>query len=199
MKKVIICIIAILSLTGCGYSEIFNNDNNTTDDTVKDNVKNNDEIQTSTTSAIEVNLGQNIEYPDNYIISFISSSFNQKIVPTSPDSYYTYYEVKDKDSNTYLLLKTTIKNLGAETLDGEKLPSATLIYDDKYKYNFSLITETDDGSDLEGYDWYLDIDPLKTKKIWYMVEVPKEVENSTEKSLVVEYQFNNKIYHIIIR
>ena len=200
MKKIIIYILLILVLSGCGYEETFTiGNNNITDETVSDNIDDNKEENKSSNNPVEVNLGQNIEFSDNYIISFISSNFSQKIVPTNPDSFYTYYEVQDKSINTYFMLKTTIKNLGGETLSGEKLPSATLIYDNKYKYNLSLITETDDSSDLEGYDWYMDIDPLKTKKIWYYVEIPIEIENSNEKSLVVEYQFNNKIYDIIIR
>lgn len=201
VKSLVVLLFVGVFLTGCSYSDLKPkstvNDNNS-DDSVKDN-NNNNNSKGSSSKAIDVSIGQNIEYSDNYIISFMDSLFTQRLNPSNPDSYYHYYEAKDKSSNTLFVLKTTIKNLGGETLDGDSLPQAKLIYDGKYKYDLSNITEEDDGSDLEGYSWYMDIEPLKTKKIWYEVEVPLEVENNTDKSLVVEYNINNKTYHLKIR
>ena len=160
---------------------------------------NNKQQTNKKTKAIDVSIGQNIEYDDNYTISFLDYLFTQRINPSNPDSYYHYYEAQDKSSNTLFVLKTTIKNLGGETLDDDSLPGATLIYDGKYKYELEKITEEDDGSDLDGYSWYMDIDPLKTKKIWYKVEVPLDLENNTDKSLEVEYNINNKTYRLKVR
>lgn len=203
MKKVlvtIICGILALFITGCSYSEVFNNSNDKDANTgVTDNEENTNTPSKEEVKGIEVAIGQNIQYDDNYNISFIESSFKQKVEPSNPESYYHYFEPKDTSSNTFLVLKTVIKNLGTETLDGEKLPKAKLIYDGKYKYDAQLITEEDDGSDLDSYDWYMDIDPLKTKKIWYLVEVPKEIETNTQASLVMQYQINGKTYDVKIR
>ena len=203
MKKIkifVITTVILLGLTGCSYSDIFGGKDKIDNDSANANIKDtSNKTNSSSNKAVDVDLGQQIEYPDNYTISFLSSNFTKKVVPTNPDSYYSYYEAKDKDNNTYFVLKTNIKNLGTEKLEGEKLPDAKLIYDEKYKYDAFLVTEEDDGSDLEGYDWYMDIDPLKTKKIWYLVEIPNEVENETNKSLVMEYQFNDKTYHVSIR
>lgn len=200
VKTLVISILLGTFLTGCSYSDLTGkskvNDNN--DSSVKDGTNNSNQ-QNKNTKAIDVSIGQSIEYDDNYIISFIDYLFTQRINPSNPDSYYSYYEAQDKSSNTLFVLKTTIKNLGGETLDGDSLPGATLIYDGKYKYELQKITEKDDGSDLEGYRWYMDIDPLKTKKIWYKVEVPLDLENNTDKSLEVEYNINNKTYRLKVR
>lgn len=203
MKKVLIAIICgvfALSITGCSYSEVIGNKkNNDTNTGVSNNQEDTKKQSKEETKGIDVSIGQNIQYDDNYNISFIESSFKQKVEPSNPDSYYNYFEPKDTSSNTFLVLKTVIKNLGTETLDGEKLPKAKLIYDGKYKYDAQLITEEDDGSDLDSYSWYMDIDPLKTKKIWYLVEVPKEVETNTQATLVMQYQINGKTYNVKLR
>ena len=79
------------------------------------------------------------------------------------------------------------------------LGSFKLIYDGKYKYDAITVMEEDDGSELSQYSFYMDIDPLTTKKIWYMVEVPQEIESNTNASLVMQYNFNSKTYNVKIR
>lgn len=177
-------------VTGCGNDAI-------KDTGVSDNKKKSETKETSTKKGIDVSIGQNIQYDDNYNISFEDSLFCEKIEPTNPDSYYTYYPAGN--GNTYLVVKTLIKNLGADTLSGSKLPKAKLIYNNKYNYDAKLMTEEDDGSKVEQYDWYMDIEPLKTKKIWYAVEVPKEVESNSEVGLILQYQINSKIYNVKVR
>ena len=203
MKKVlvvIICVVFLLSTTGCKYSSIIGNrKNNDTNSGVSNNHKDTKDLNKEETKDIDVSIGQNIQYDDNYNISFIESSFKKTVEPSNPDSYYYYFEPKDTSSNTFLVLKTVIKNLGTETLDGKKLPKAKLIYNGKYKYDAQLITEEDDGSDLKSYNWYMDIEPLKTKKILYLVEVPQEVEINTQAGLIMQYQINGKTYNVKIR
>lgn len=201
MKKILITLISgilILTTSACGSNtHVYNNnESNNNGTSVNDNDSSNEKEETK--KAVDVKIGQNIQYDDNFNISFQSSLFTDKLNPSKPDSFYHYYEVKDS-SNTNFVLKTNIKNLGTETLEGDKLPDATLIYDGKYKYEMQLITEEDDGSDLQGYDWYMDIDPLKTKKIFYMVEVPDEVETNTSASLVVQYEIDSTIYNVVVR
>ena len=45
----------------------------------------------------------------------------------------------------------------------------------------------------------MDIEQLKTKKIWYLVEVPQEVEINTQAGLIMQYQINGKTYNVKIR
>lgn len=189
-------------ISGCSYSEVFNNDesNDNNNNNQSSSVNDNENIPDSTpveTETIEVAIGQNIQYDNHYNIAFNETLFTQEVEPTSPGSYYTYFPAGD--GNVYLVLKTVIKNLGTNTLEGENLPTAKLIYDDKYNYDATLITESDDSSELEQYDWYMDIDPLKTKKIWYIVEVPVEVQSNTDTSLVMQYKIDGKTYEVKIR
>lgn len=180
-----------------------NSNNSNSNVIIRDNDNSNDNGSDNNTNTkqktINLEIGQSIDYADNYSIEMISANYSQNVKPTKPDSYYSYYEIKDKSLNTYVVLKTKIKNLGADTLEGDNLPKATLIYDNKYKYDAFSITELDDGSDLEGYDWYQDIDPLKTKKIWYLVEVPLEVKDNTEKSVKIQFEIDDKIYLVNVR
>lgn len=190
----------LLSLdTGNTVNVIDNNKNNTT---IKDNDDNDNSGSTGQTTqeeVIEVEIGKTIEDSENYSMQLISSSFSNKVKPSKPKGYYSYYEIKDKKANTYFVLKTKIKNLGAETLDGDSISKAILVYDEKYRYDTFGIFEEDDGSDIESYSWSLDIEPLKTKKIWFIVEVPLEVSINKEKTLKAEFEINGKIYHVKIR
>ncbi len=193
MKKLgILLVVTLLFMTtGCGNTK-------PEDNGVSDN-KGDTEVKTNTNNkkGIEVGIGQNVQYDDNYNIAFQEMLFTEKVQPTNPDSYYTYYPAGD--GNTYLVLKTVVKNLGTDTLSGKKLPKGKLIYDKKYNYDARPMTETDDGSEVQQYDWYMDIEPLQTKKIWYTVEVPKEAETNTSGSLIMQYQINNKTYDVKLR
>lgn len=161
-------------------------------DTSASNTKNNTEKQYA-----EVNIGQSITVEDYLEYSFIDSKFTNKIEPTKPKSYYHYYEAKSGD-NILLAIKTKIKNLQTEEFDGEQLPIATVLYDGKYKYSCTLIVEEDDGSDLDGYDWYMDIEPLKSKTFYYYAELPQEAKEDG-KPLVLRIDLKENSYELKIR
>ena len=79
---------------------------------------------------------------DIYSFSITQNDENKTIMAkngeqTAIDQYLgdTHSTTIVKDGNTYLVLKTVIKNLGTEILAGEKLPKGKLIYDEKYKLN----------------------------------------------------------------
>ena len=189
MKKVLILLligITAFTVTGCGGESSGSNN------------KEKSEAQSSNTKkGIEVKVGQNIEYADNYNISFTDTNFSTKVKPTNPGSEYTYFLADN--GNTYLILKSVIKNEGDDTLKGSKLPKAKLIYDNRYHYDAMLVTEEDDGSDLQQYKQFMNIEPLKTKKIWYLVEIPQKVETNSQTSLIMQYKINRKIYNVVIR
>ena len=145
----------------------------------------------------EVNIGQTINIDDYLEYSFVDTNFTKKIEPSNPDSYYHYYEAKSSD-NIMLAVKTKIKNLGTEEFDGEKIPKATMLYDGKYKYNCNLIVEDDDGGDLNGYDWYMDIEPLKSKNFYYYAELPQEARDDG-KTLTLRIDLKGNSYELKIR
>lgn len=168
------------------------NISSTTNDINASNIKNNTEKQYA-----EVNIGQAITVEDYLEYSFMDSKFTNKLEPTNPKSYYHYYEAKSGD-NILLAIKTKIKNLQTEEFDGEQLPKATVLYDGKYKYSCTLIVEEDDGSDLDGYDWYMDIEPLKSKTFYYYAELPQEAKEDG-KPLVLRIDLKENSYELKIR
>lgn len=174
-------------------SKISNATNNDGSGAITDN-KNNTTLDKQ---YAQVNIGQTITIEDFLEYSFIETKFTTKLEPSQPDLYYHYYEAKSAD-NTLLGIRTKIKNLQTEQYDGEKLPKATVMYDGKYKYDCKLIVEEDDGSDLQGYDWYMDIEPLKSKNFYYYVELPKEVETDG-KSLTLRIDLKSNSYELKIR
>lgn len=173
-------------------------------DTKNDSI--NSTISNSQTSSIkdntkkqyaEVSVGQTITIEDYLEYSFIETNFTNKLEPSNPKSYYHYYEAKSSE-NILLTVKTKIKNLQAEEFEGKQLPKATIIYDGKYKYNCTIIVEEDDGSDLDGYDWYMNIEPLKSKTFYYYAELPQEAKEDG-KSLTLRIELKNNSYELKIR
>lgn len=128
-----------------------------------------------------VKKGDKLSKKDLSEVTIKSIKFTDKVEPSNPSSYYTYYEVKDT-SNTYLALKINVKNLKGDSLDADKVMNAKLIYNDKYTYDcFSTIEK--DGTFT--YTNITSIDPLKKSVIYYLFEVPKEVKDGD-----VELQIN---------
>lgn len=162
----------------------------TKDDTKENNSKEDKEFA-------QVKMGQKITIEDYLQYTFVKSKFSKKIEPSNPDSYYSYYEAKGT-GNILLSVQTDIKNLTSTEFNGKNIPKATIIYDNKYEYSCNIIVEEDDGSDLEGYDWYMNIQPLKSKKFYYYVEIPKEFEKD-EKSLALRITLQDYSYELKIK
>ncbi len=179
---------AISKVTDIKKDNISSIANNTETSNIKDNIEK---------QYAEVSVGQTITVDDYLEYSFIDTKFTNKLEPTNPKSYYHYYEAKSAD-NILLSIKTKIKNLQSEEFDGEQIPKATVLYDGKYKYSCTLIVEEDDGSDLDGYDWYMDIEPLKSKNFYYYAELPKEAREDG-KPLVLRLDLKGNSYELKIR
>lgn len=162
----------------------------TKNDTKENNAKEDKEFA-------QVKMGQKITIEDYLQYTFVKSKFSKKIEPSKPDSYYSYYEAKGT-GNILLSVQTDIKNLTSTEFNGKNIPKATIIYDNKYEYSCNIIVEEDDGSDLEGYDWYMNIQPLKSRKFYYYVEIPKEFEKD-EKSLALRITLQDYSYELKIK
>lgn len=139
---------------------------------------------------ISLNETISSEYWD---FTLTSHKFADKVVPQNPKDYYSYYEVKDP-LNTKLVISVSAKNIYSESLDESKLPDMRAIYDGKYEYlSFNI---WDKNGDFESYEY---IAPLTNAKAVYIFEVPKEVANSTDKSLELEFTFNGEAYRYKVR
>ncbi len=117
-----------------------------------------------------------------------------RVEPENPIGYYENSIVPKDKNNRFLVLKTVIKNLKEEKLTGEEIPSSTMIFDDQHKYETTIISEEEEGSKLNNQSSLMEIPPLLTKNIWYLVEIPEDI--SSESNFVMEYQIKNQNYHV---
>lgn len=181
-----------------GTSSITDITNNGTNSTIGDidNTNNSNDVEEKIEYK-EVKIGQTVTVEEYLEYSFLSDKFTKKLNPSKPDSYYHYYEAKSSD-NILLVIKTKIKNLQTEEINGEDLPVATLVYDGKYKYSCNLVLEEDDGSDLDDYKSWMEIEPLKKRTFYYYAELPKEVKNDG-KSLSLIITLKDEVYEVKIR
>lgn len=168
MKKImgLIVFITIILAFGClPKKNTLENQNKKEEKTINDN---NEE-------PIIIYESQGIFFEDYIDISFEGSLFTDKIEPDNAvDKYVDSMEPKDKN-NTFVLLKTVFNNIGTEKINGEELPRATMIYNDKHRYDITVLTDEGDGSELNTYNFMMDIEPSLSRKIWYAAEIPKEI------------------------
>jgi len=134
-------------------------------------------IPTPTQNLIEeVVLGQTVAVPDITEFTLRKVYFAKKILPPTPDGYYTYYEAKEIGT-TYLDIVIVYKNLQTTGIEADRFGSVRVIYDEKYDYMSFSIIEDNGGSDFT-YTSITDINPLQMGTIHYLAEVPDEVEVS---------------------
>lgn len=135
---------------------------------------------------LPVAVGDTIEKEDFAKIVLKDISFADAVYPTSPDYYY-YYEVENQD-NTYLAIKTDLTNLKDSGRQVEKFMGVKAIIEDKYTYTGFAVADEDGGQSLSTYET---IDPLTTRMVYYLVEVPDSVK---DKSIKIIFNFDGKEY-----
>lgn len=121
-----------------------------------------------------ITLGK--EYTDNatMTVKFEKVFFTNRLDPSRTDGYYSYYEAKN--GKKYLVTKIKVKNLKGSSLSDEDVTGIKCVYDGKYQYDGFICTEAEDGSDL---DIYTSIEPLDSRTMYYLIEVPAEVEKGS--------------------
>ena len=135
---------------------------------------------------------------DNFCeFNILGTSFSKDIVPSNPTGYYSYIEGKD-DSQKYFELTMNVKNLNTSAVKQDSLLSVKLKYDNNYEYNCSLVTEDASGNELEDFPNLYNIEPLKSLKYRFVVEVPKDLE-SDGKPLKATITANGNTYVYNVR
>ncbi|WP_240765101.1 hypothetical protein [Paenibacillus dendritiformis] len=114
-----------------------------------------------------------LEIADFAELTIQGAKFANKIAPPNPDSFYSYYEVKDA-SNTYFDTVIKVKSLLTEGKSADEFVSVKVIYDNKYEYNAFSTIEDKGGADFT-YTNITSIEPLKTGTLHFIAEVPAEV------------------------
>ncbi|SFE52153.1 hypothetical protein SAMN04487969_103192 [Paenibacillus algorifonticola] len=105
-------------------------------------------------------------------VTLTKTEFTSKVVPPKPDSFYTYYEVKDAE-NIYLDVVLKFKSLLSSSKSADDFASVQVKYDSKYEYeSFSTIEES--GGSNFTYTNITSIEPLKTGVLHFIAELPKE-------------------------
>lgn len=116
--------------------------------------------------------------------------FSNTLYPPRPGSYYQYYEAPT--GKTYLILKMTAKNLKGTDLKYDAIAGVSCTYNEKYKYSTFACFEQDGGANLNGYSSQYAIAPLDSGILYYLAEVPAEVESGTvEISLYIAGEYYN--------
>lgn len=135
------------------------------------------------------NLNDVLQFPGNFEVSMVSSEFATRVDPPKPAQFFSYYEVKDADK-VYVHAVFHVKNLGGQSLRADRVLDLELTYDGKYKYTGFSTMESDGGSDFT-YTNISSIAPLTSRVMHYLIEVPKEVQDSG-KSLSYTLTLDNK-------
>ncbi|WP_405106169.1 bZIP transcription factor [Paenibacillus sp. FSL K6-1217] len=123
------------------------------------------------------------------------TSFDKKIIPSNPGSFYTYYEAKEPGT-TYLAITLKVKNLAGEAMDAEDVAEVEVTYDNKYKYSTFDTMEEKGGEDFT-YTSLSEIEPLKNGTLVFLAEVPDEVKSSG-KPLYADFNIGGETYRYTI-
>ncbi|MBG9793739.1 phage lipoprotein [Paenibacillus dendritiformis] len=132
-----------------------------------------------------------LEIADFAELTIQGAKFANKITPPNPDSFYSYYEVKDA-SNTYFDTVIKVKSLLTEGKSADEFVSVKVVYDNKYEYNAFSTIEDKGGADFT-YTNITSIEPLKTGTLHFIAEVPAEVAKD-KKPIQVVVSVNGEDY-----
>ena len=100
------------------------------------------------------------------------------IEPPNTSGFYTYYETKSDDV-IYFHAIMSIRNISTSNLDLEKSTSFNVTINNT-EYTLSPLVESPDGSKLSS-SWFDPIEPLTTRRVHYMGEVPASARDSDAK------------------
>ena len=141
---------------------------------------------------INVSLNESFSQPVIAELTVNNTEFTDKVVPTNPASFYTYY--KADDGKVYFVANGILKNLKKEKEDMDKLVSVEAVYGDGYKYHCMLLR--DRRGDLDGMYEY--IDPLQPENVKIAVQLPAEAATNN-KPLKLVFNLSTKKYVLVIR
>ena len=125
-------------------------------------------------NAKAIKINDVLENEDIAKAVFKSVKFTTDLLPSNTSGYYNHYPV-DNAANTYLVVRFDITNNQTSARDCEEFVNVTATFMDKYTYTGFVVVEDTDG---KGFSSYEDIDPLSTRKLYCLIEVPKTVAES---------------------
>lgn len=149
-----------------------NTENEQVNETISDTLATTPE---TTSQYTEISLNQNIAISDVCEFSITGIKYGDIIEPSNKgDSVYNYYEIGNS-SNTYADVLLSLKNLDTSNIVPTDVVSVTLKYSEKYEYTCYIVAESD-----HFFDTYPIIEPLSTREVQCLFEVPDEVATSSD-------------------
>lgn len=121
----------------------------------------------------ELNFNANNEIPEYLSYSLKRIEASDKILPSNPTSYYTYYEAKT-EGNVYLDIVLDVQNLQTISADVSDLLGVTITANG-VEYTGFAVAEDEDG---KNFDQYCSIAPLDNITIHLLTEIPSSEINS---------------------
>lgn len=144
----------------------------------------------------EIKKGDTVTVDGYADVSVIKHKFSQKIEPSKPGSFYTYYESKEEDS-TYFAIIIKAKNLHTSGVVADEIANVSLLFDNQYDYPTFSVVEENGGKDFT-YSNITSVNPLKTTTLYYLVEIPNEVAKS-DKPLKATINVKDKVFEYTVR
>ena len=144
-------------------------------------------LNTVVSNALPFNPGEQLDLADFAKIVFKKVSYTEDILPSNTSSSYSHYQIDDAN-NTYLVAEFEVTNYQSTGKEPDKFVCATVEYMSKYKYTGSVVVEDDDKNGFSPYD---NIQPLTSRRVICMIEVPKTV---TSNEAVITLNINGAEY-----
>lgn len=189
-QHAVLTIILVLFIAG-GVITAFNKD--TIQTTVSNETK--EVAQVKEPEKKYVQLEETMQGKD-WEVKISEVKFGQRINPPAQNTFYNYYQVEDTN-NTYLCVVLDCKNISSLELRADKVATVKAKYNNNYTYSsFSAI---EDGTLGFTYTNITNIDPLTSKKVYYLAEMPKTVEDETDTPVEVELKIDNNLYYYKVR
>lgn len=122
-------------------------------------------------------------------ITLESTDVAKKIEPAKPTGLYTYYKVRS-DSNSFVILKTNIKNTSDKDLIASNVVSAVLVDQNSNEYPSNMFYEKDDQSNLSAAS-STTLAAGKSGTVYFVFEVSDSIANA-EKTIRMAHM--GKVY-----
>lgn len=155
-----------------------------------------DDTAASSEASATIGKDETVTIPDFAELTVVRHQFSKTIKPSKPDSFYTYYEAKEPGT-TYLAFTIRIKSLLTSGRTADEFADVYVKYDEKYDYRTFSTIEEQGGADFT-YTNITSIEPLKTRTLVFLAEVPEEIEKD-DKPLKALVSADGKSYEYLIR
>ena len=161
-----------------------------------DAVSNLDTVDSDSSSHQLIEFKTPVTVPDYGEFTIKGAKLKQKVEPSNPDAFYTYYEVKDPNT-IYLDVVMDFKNTSTIGIGADNLTDVKVIYDNTYTYDSFAVVEKRDGSEFD-QAFMEKIDPLKEATLHFLSELPLETKES-DKSIKIQFEIYDNKYEMIVR